>query len=433
MKITPLDGWIRAKTGAADAESLREYQIGKFCETLDYAKTRSRFYRDYLAKINIDQITSLDNISAIPYTTAEMLSEDPLGFVCVPPGDINRIVTLPTSGTTGAPKRIFFTSEDQELTVDFFHQGMSALADNNDRVMIFLPGETEGGVGDLLRRGLERLGCEGVIYGPIMDYCDAIRELSTGEYACAVGLPAQLLALSRLDGGIKLKSVLLCSDYVAEAIVHALENAWGCDVFGHYGMIETGLGGGVECSACAGYHMREADLLFEVIDPVTGLPAPDGERGELVFTTLTRRGMPLIRYRTGDVSRVITDRCLCGSALRRFERASGRICDIIEISGDCSLSMPMLDEILFCIAGLIGFTAEVAHSGGREKLALIIYAKDGAKAVGEAMERIKGDAHIGAALDSGLIKLIVLQGGAEVLTYGNKKRRVAGANRLYSE
>ena len=423
LQITPLDNWIAVKTGAMDARSLHAYQLEKLRETIDYAKKNSRFYSSHLVGIEPEHIISFNDIAAVPFTTAEMISNAPLDFLCVPPGGINRIVTFPTSGTTGEPKRVFFTKEDQELTIDFFHHGMSTFADVNDKVMIFLPCESEGGVGDLLGRGLERIGCRSEKYGPIKDYSDAMKAMSSRECTCVVGLPAQMFALSRISKGIRLKSALLCSDYVSEAAVSAFESAWGCAVFGHYGMIESGLGGGVECSARAGYHMREADLLFEVIDPASGAQVKDGGEGELVFTTLTRCGMPIIRYKTDDISRVIIEPCPCGSGLRRFERVSGRLCDIIEM-GDFKLSLPMLDEILFSVPGLIGFSAEVMSGAAKDGLVLNIFTLDSTKVMCEVRERIMGDGNIGMAAKCGVFEIGLLQGGAEVLSYGNTKRRI---------
>ena len=127
---------------------------------------------------------------------------------------------------------------------------------------------------------------------------------------CLVGIPTQVLALVRcLPGEHRFRpmisAVLLSSDYGSRALVDVLERTWDCTVFSHYGLTETGYGGGVECQARQGYHLREADLYVEIIDPLTGQPLPDGASGEIVVTTLTRRGMPLIRYRTGDVSRLV--------------------------------------------------------------------------------------------------------------------------------
>ena len=427
MTISPLDYWIRAKTGATDAESLRAYQLAKLRSTLENVKKNSRFYREQLADIDVDRIKSIDDISIIPFTTAQMLAKSPLDFVCVAPDDIERIVTLPTSGTTGPSKRIFFTKKDQELTIDFFHRGMSTLIGAGDRVMIFLPCRAEGSVGDLLMSGLERLGCEGTNYGPVEDYQDAVEALSSGGCNCAAGLPAQLFALSRLGKSLKLKSVLLCSDYVSKAAVNAIESAWGCKAFCHYGMTESGLGGGVECTAHAGYHMREADLLFEVIDPGSGEAVRDGERGELVFTTLTRKGMPLIRYRTDDISVVTMEPCPCGSMLRRFDRVFGRISDIIEMPGGFSISMPMLDELLFEVPGLAGFSAEITPGAGDCILVITVFAPNAPGVTDKAQERLRGDRCLGEMLSAGSLELQMQQGGPEVLTYGNTKRRIIRA------
>jgi phenylacetate-coenzyme A ligase PaaK-like adenylate-forming protein len=123
-----------------------------------------------------------------------------------------------------------------------------------------------------------------------------------------VGIPSQVLALARMQSvkdtgqGPAIRNVLLSADYVPKAASGYLTQAWGCRVFGHYGMTETGLGGGVECAALDGYHLREAALYYEIVDPETGQNVPDGIFGEVVFTTLTRKGMPLVRYRTGDLS-----------------------------------------------------------------------------------------------------------------------------------
>jgi phenylacetate-coenzyme A ligase PaaK-like adenylate-forming protein len=110
-----------------------------------------------------------------------------------------------------------------------------------------------------------------------------------------------------------------------------------------------------------GYHMRESDLLIEVIDPVSGKPVADEESGEVVFTTLTRRGMPLIRYRTGDLSRIQPGTCACGSPLLRLERLHGRIGRAIQLNEANQLTMGMLDECLFQMDDIADFKATLRH------------------------------------------------------------------------
>ncbi len=276
------------------------------------------------------------------------------------------MVTLQTSGTTGRPKRIYFTNEDQELTIDFFKVGMSTLTGPLDRVLILLPCKTPGSVGDLLRIGLERLGAIPIPYGPVCDPSNALETMNTQRVDCLVASPTQALGLARRwqSGMYKPHSVLLSTDYVPNAIVKALVGAWDCEVFNHYGATEMGLGGGVECAAHSGYHLREADLYFEIIDPQSGTPLQEGEYGEVVFTTLTRRGMPLIRYRTGDRSRFLPGKCPCGANLRTLEVISGRF-DGFLVLEEGILKISDLDEALFTIPELLNFQASLVSRGSQ--------------------------------------------------------------------
>jgi phenylacetate-coenzyme A ligase PaaK-like adenylate-forming protein len=169
----------------------------------------------------------------------------------------------------------------------------------------------------------------------------------------------------------------LSADYVSQAIVREIESAWHCPVFNHYGMTETGLGGVVDCGARSGGHIREADLYVEIIDPATGHTVPDGERGEIVVTTLTRVGMPLIRYRTGDLSRIIPEPCRCGTVLKRLEWVKGRLAGQVRLGGNCLLSMADLDEALFPLPGLLNFQAAVTLENDVDLLQVTLFTQGG--------------------------------------------------------
>lgn len=161
-------------------------------------------------------------------------------------------------------------------------------------------------------------------------------------------------------------------DHVPVSVVSYLEQAWPCTVYNHYGMTEMGLGGGVECAARRGYHWREADLYIEIVDPLTGTPVAEGESGEVVFTTLTRQAMPLLHYRTGDMSHFLPDRCPCGTCLKTLARVRRRIRDIIPIGTEAYLSMADLDEILFTFDTVLDFTATLENAGSKTCLTLHI-------------------------------------------------------------
>ena len=365
MNLSPLDPWIRQKTNAGD---LAVWQVLKLNETLALTRKKSPFYSNLLTGLP-EKIEHLHDLHHFPFTTPEDVRQNPLQFVCVSQDDIQRIVTLQSSGTTGEPKRLFFTAADQELTVDFFGVGMSTLTKPGERVLILLPGETPGSVGDLLRLGLSRVNRIPLPYGPVRDPLDALETLEKLQADCLVGSPTQVLGLARRwDPRNKApRTVLLSTDYVPAAIVRVLEDIWGCQVFNHYGATEMGLGGGVDCQSRRGYHLREADLYFEIVNPETGQPVPDGEYGEVVFTTLTRRGMPLIRYRMGDRSRFLPGGCACGTNLHTLEKIRGRFSGIVNV-GTEKLKLPDFDEALFPIPELLNFTITVIDSEGQEAL-----------------------------------------------------------------
>ena len=329
-----LDRWIEEKAGLSaplTADALAAYQLKKLNETISYARAHSPFYRSHLPDRSL---SSLSDLSALPFTTADDLREHGKEMLCVRPDEVQRIVTLSTSGSTGRPKRLFFTREDQELTVDYFHHGMATLLSPGETVLILFPGESPGSMNDLLRQGLQRLGCRAVLFGyPGPErYEELIGTILRTGASCLIGSAGAVSGAaewSRANGlsnavGKTLHCVLLAADFVPEEACETIRNLWRCTVHEHYGSTESGLGGALSCDAHAGYHTQAADLYFEIVDPEALRPVPAGSWGEIVFTTLTRTGMPLIRYRTGDRSRFLPGPCPCGSVLPRLDRVRSR-------------------------------------------------------------------------------------------------------------
>jgi phenylacetate-coenzyme A ligase PaaK-like adenylate-forming protein len=244
---------------------------------------------------------------------------------------------------------------------------MSTLVDPGDRVLILLPGKLPGSVGALLKEGLARMNVEGIPHGPVADPAWTLQIMVKERVTALVGIPVQVLDLAKtwtaMDPRpeLRIKSVLLSTDCVPDSVVRTVEQSWGCTVFNHYGTTEMGLGGGVDCRARTGYHLREADMLFEVVDPVTGNPVPDGTPGEVVFTTLTRQAMPLIRYRTGDVSFFAHEPCPCGTKLKRLAHVDQRVRGNLALSGSEVLTHKDLDEALLGLDGVADFGVSVSR------------------------------------------------------------------------
>jgi len=388
MHKTRLDTWIASKILGDSSprgltpEDIRRYQIENLRETIGYARSKSRFYGDLLGNFGPERLRDLEDLEQFPFTTAEDLQERGPEFLCLSQSEIHRVVTLQIPGITTKPRRVYFTEEDMELTTDFFHHGMNTIVESGNKVLILMPGERPGTIGDLLAQALGRMGAHGIVHGLVQDPSQVIHEIVHLQIDSLVGIPAQMLSIVRHGdvGSIprgQVKSVLLSTDYVSSAIVQELERVWGCRVFNHYGTTEMAFGGALQCHAANGYHIREADLYFEIVDPSSGAPQPPGRRGEIVFTTLTRKGMPLIRYRTGDLTRFLPAPCPCGTVLPLLDTVRGRWNDFVRVGSSHWLGITDLDEVLFRVPGLLNYRAVVADGPDGDRLDITVSAVAG--------------------------------------------------------
>jgi len=367
--MTPsfLDAWQHAKIQAFPGkvqEKLDAFHLAALQETVSYAKAHSRFYSTHLKDAH--PFTTLDEFTALPFTLPAHIRANSLSFLCVSLDEITRIVTLETSGTTAQPKRIFFTRQDLESTIEFFSRVLSQLTRPAEKALILLPANTPAGAGDLLNTAMARIGGQGLVPGPAPDFNHTLDILFTYSPSVIIGMPVQVLALGESakaqnrQAGF-LRHAVLTADYVSPAVTSRISDIFGCQVWDHYGMTETGFGGGIDCPAHGGYHLRETDLFFEIIDPDTGAPAPPAQWGEIVVTSLNRRAMPLIRYRTGDMSRFLPAPCPCGSSFKRLAPVRYRYSGLISLSSGGSLGMPDLDDVFFRIPGVVDFHAALSR------------------------------------------------------------------------
>lgn len=354
---TPLDSWIASQTHRSDRldpDLLRNYQLRALNETIAWAVGNSPFYRERLDTFSESGLGSLDDLSGLPIMDARDLGTQSLRILCISQGDVERVVTLRTSGSTAEPKRVFFTAEDIEHTKNFFAVGMSQMVAPGDTLLVLMPGAAPHSVGDLLKSALTRLDAPCNVYGFVDDPAAVAERIIACGASVLVGLPGQMLALARDQEAAlrsRISAVLLSGEHAPPWLTRDIATRLGCEVFVHFGLTETGLGGGVECRAHHGLHLREADLLFEIVDPQTRTPVPDGEAGEIVITTLRRRGMPLIRYATGDAGLLLGRDCPCGSRVQRLLPLGARIHDY-PVSPGLHLSMHHVDEAVFRAEGV---------------------------------------------------------------------------------
>lgn len=404
-----LDAWVGHRIGAEEGmltvEMIRSYQQEKLQEVLNYASRSSPFHRRLGEK-------SLGTWQEIPFTTQEDVRVKSLQMLCTSQGEIDRVVTLETSGTTGPPKRLYFTGEDQKNTIEFFRAGMGTFTAPGERVLILLPGERPGSIGSLLYNAIEALGAVPIAHGMVRSLFETHGELIDSAADILVGVPSQVLALARysertnLARKANIRRILLSTDYVSETVVRELMRIWGCEVFRYYGMTEAGLGWGIECACHKGYHLYEADFFTEIVSP-EGQPVPEGQEGEVVFTTLTRRGMPMIRYRTGDFSRFLSEPCPCGSKLLRLDTILARTEGIKKLKNGGAFTLGELDEVLLDLPGILDFKAVFTEAQGCDILSIqaeFLYASPHKSTIVVRLNRI---ASIDKALKAGVLKVEV--------------------------
>ena len=233
--------------------------------------------------------------------------------------------------------------------------GLGELIFPGSVTMICFPFSGPFGLGELIAEAVTRLGAKPLKLGPCLSYGEYREILSREQPDTFVGMPVQLLSILRFCGRASLRRALVSGDACPDSVIHGCEELLGSRLFPHYGSREMGMAGAITCPAHEGMHLREHAVIAEIIGP-DGRVLPHGEIGELVITTIGMEALPLIRYRTGDYTRILPEPCPCGSATIRLDRLQRR-----ESGG-----IVALDEALFSLEGLIDYRA--ARQGGQLRI-----------------------------------------------------------------
>ena len=354
MNRSRIDLYIAEKEAlpAITRESLDALKLRKLNTLLKREKERGGFYRTLP-----DHLDSLDRLQALPFTTEEELAQNAPGLLLCSQSKIQRVLSDATSGTTGAAKRVFYTEGDLENTVRLYMAGLGELIFPGSVTLICFPFSGPFGLGELIAQAVARLGARPVKAGPFLSFGEYAALLESKRPDTFVGMPVQLLGLLRFCGKGSLRRALVSGDACPESVIRACEATLDARLFPHYGSREMGMAGAISCAAHAGMHLRENDVIAEIVDD-TGRPLPAGEWGELVVTTVGLEAMPLIRYRTGDYTRILPGPCPCGSAALRLDRVKRRA---------RALSADVLDEILFADPTVV----DCRYERGGDRLAIM--------------------------------------------------------------
>ena len=320
MKRTNLDGWIRRQEGAQSLgrEQIEEIQLRKLNILLKREKERGGFYGSLP-----DRLDTLEDLRRLPFTTEKDLIREGHRMVLTSQSEIERVRSQETSGTAGKAKRVYYSAKDNERTVSFFAAGLSELVFPGEKVMVCMPFSGNRGLGELIAEAVGRLKGIPLAAGTGRNYGELLDILDVERPQVFVGMPVPLLSLLRLRPENSLVRALVSADICPDTVKKEIEARLGTRLYPHYGSREIGLGGAVTCPAFEGMHLRENDLIAEIVDE-EGRVLPRGEWGELVLTSIEADAMPLIRYRTGDITRILPEPCPCGSAVIRLDRVRRR-------------------------------------------------------------------------------------------------------------
>ncbi|MBQ7600337.1 MAG: phenylacetate--CoA ligase [Clostridia bacterium] len=335
-----MERYYQKEIETASAEQIREWQNERFLKTLAHVWKNNTYYRKKMIDRGVipEDIHSVDDLWKLPYLTKDDLREAyPYGLMSAPLSDCVRIQS--TSGTTGKRVVAFYTKEDIDLWEDCCARAIVAAGGTKEDVVQVCYGYGLFTGGNGLHGGSHKVGC---LTLP-MSSGNTERQLQfmvdlESTILCCTPSYAAYLAESIYEKGIrndiKLKAGIFGAEAWTEEMRRDIESRLGIKAYDIYGLTElSGPGVAFECCEQSGMHINEDHFIVETIDPDTGKVLPEGEKGELVFTSITKRAFPLLRYRTKDIAVLKREKCSCGRTFVKMSKPMGRSDDMLIIKG----------------------------------------------------------------------------------------------------
>lgn len=334
---------------------LNETQIEQVDRQIKRLIKSGSYYGEKYKALGIDGVKSQEDFLKLPFSEKnDLRNAYPLGIMACDESEIVRIHS--SSGTTGQPVIIPYTAKDvDDWAIMFARCYEMAGITKNDRIQI-TPGYGLWTAGIGFQAGCERLGAMAIPMGPgntekqlkMMIDLKSTVIAATSSYALMLG---EEVTKRGLRDKISLKKGIIGSERWSDAMRARIHDELGIELYDIYGLTEIyGPGIGINCQKDSGIHYWDDFIYIEIIDPVTGEPVPDGEDGEIVITTLVKEGAPLIRFRTHDLSRIIPEKCPCGSNFPRIDIIKGRSDDMFKVRG-VNMFPAQVEEILSKVEG----------------------------------------------------------------------------------
>jgi phenylacetate-CoA ligase len=325
-----------------ERSALEGLQLQRLQATVRRVARQVPFYQQQFAERGLKpaHLRSLADLRRLPFTTnADLRATYPKGLVAAPSHQLARLHT--SSGTTGKPKALFFSRKDVDNAAELIARCLVMAGITGEDVFqnMMTYGLFTGAL--VMHYGAEKVGCLVIPAGPgnsekqlllMQDFRSTAIHI-TPSYALYF---ATFLESKGIDPrrDLALRKAFVGAEPYTEETRRKIEKALGVQVYNSYGLSEmNGPGVAFECEHQRGMHLWEDHFIPEIVDPQTGEPLPDGQRGELVLTTLCRQAMPILRYRTRDITSVIAQPCPCGRTHRRLNRITGRTDDMLIVRG----------------------------------------------------------------------------------------------------
>ncbi|MBU9736000.1 phenylacetate--CoA ligase family protein [Diplocloster agilis] len=335
-----MPNYYQPEVECASRDQIKAWQDERLVKQVKHVYDNVPYYRNLMEKKGVvpEDIRSTEDLNKLPFLTKDDLREAyPYGLLAVPLSDCVRIQS--TSGTTGRRVVAFYTQHDLDLWDDCCARAIVAAGGTKDDVVhvCYGYGLFTGGPG--LNGGSHKVGSltlpmsSGNTDRQIQFMCDLGSTIlcCTPSYAAYL---AESIYERGLQDQIKLKAGIFGAEAWSEEMRQDIQNKLHIKAYDIYGLTEiSGPGVSFECSAQGGMHVNEDHFIAEIIDPVTGEVLPDGEKGELVFTSITKQAFPLLRYRTRDICVLNREKCSCGRTHVRMSKPMGRSDDMLIVKG----------------------------------------------------------------------------------------------------
>jgi phenylacetate-CoA ligase len=413
-------------------DQLAELQLKGLQWTVNHAYNGSPFYKAKMDDTGVrpEDIRSLDDLDKLPFTTSKDLQEGyPFPLLSVPFEKVVRIHA--SSGTTGKRKVLCYTQKDIEDWTHFFARCYEmAKLTQEDRVQIAV-GYGVWTAGISFQMGCEAFGAMAIPAGPgnLDMQCEFLIDFQTTVMCCTASmglLMAEEVNKRGIKDKINLNKMIFGSERSSDAMRKRIDDLLGIEhMFDIPGMTELyGPGTGLDCAYHTGIHYWADYYILEILDPETLKTVPEGETGEMVVTTLRKEAAPLIRYRTRDLTRLISGECPCGSILPRHDRLLGRSDDMI-IFRAVNIYPGQIDHVLSGIDEI-----------GSEFQIILDRKEDGKDYMTIKVERSEGvdksqDSDLGKRISTQIKKEILVSGNIELVDYGFLPRSERKSKRVF--